>query len=358
MRKIYLVLLLFSGLTSCLREDDFKKEFVTYRPVELNDGWAIADPASENIDPIALEQIYTDFHADDRLWQVRSLLVFRNGKLVAESYTKDESDRETPRAIWSQTKQVLSLLTGIAIDKGIIGGVDDSIAEYLPEMEDHPDKQAITIEHLLTMKSGISYSNDGIPGQTDDILMQLPDNITDFILSRPLADTPGEVSRYKDGDPQLLAACIENRCGKPLTQWATENLFHQLNIENLKWNKYRDSTTLGGFGILSTPREMAKFGQLVLDGGYWKGASIVSKAWIDKMTTERIADMYGFQFGYLWWIDKSRNVLMMNGHGGQYVVVVPDKKMMVVFTAEVNTQGDFQFRSQMEWVDRILEISK
>lgn len=106
-----------------------------------------------------------------------SPLVFRNGKLVAESYTKEDADRITPRAMWSCTKQVVGLLTGIALEKGLIHSVDDNIGKYLPETVDYPDKKDITIEQLLTMRSGIDYSNDGFAGQSDDILRQLPDNV-------------------------------------------------------------------------------------------------------------------------------------------------------------------------------------
>jgi CubicO group peptidase (beta-lactamase class C family) len=345
-------------IVSCLQEDELKKPFVSNTPAVLNDGWTISSPENEGIDAQKLEKIYADFHADMDIWQARSLLVFRNGKLVAESYTKDDSDQITPRAMWSCTKQVVGLMTGIALEKGLIESINDSIGRYLPETEKYADKKKITIEQLLTMKSGIDYSNDGLKGQSDDILRQLPDNITDFILGLPLAYNPGEKSYYKDCDPQLIACIIQKTSGIKTREWAKEVLFDPLQIKNMEWMDYKDGTTLGGFGIMSTPREMAKFGQLVLDSGLWRGNPVVSKNWIKEMTTVRVEDLYSFQFCYLWWKDESRKMTYMNGHGGQYVCIIPHKKLMVVMTAEVNTQDDFQFgKESFDWVDKIVEIS-
>ena len=357
MNKKYLLLLIIPLLSSCLQEDELKKSFVSYTPTELQDGWAIFSPENEGIHARKLEEIYAGFHADQDIWQARSLLVFRNGKLVAESYTKDDSDKTTPRAMWSCTKQVVGLLTGIALEKGLIHSVTDSIGRYFPETADYPEKKKITIEQLLTMKSGIGYSNDGLSGQSDDILRQLPANITDFILGLPLTNNPGEKASYKDCDPQLVACIIQQTSGKKTWEWAKEVLFNPLEIKNMEWMDYKDGTTLGGFGIMSTPREMAKFGQLVLDSGMWKGNEIVGKKWIKEMTTVRVEDMYSNQFCYLWWKDESREMTYMHGHGGQFICIIPDKQLVVVMTAEVNTQDDFQFgKEAFEWVDKIVEI--
>jgi CubicO group peptidase (beta-lactamase class C family) len=358
MKNSLLFISLILILTSCLKEEELKGPFVSYNPKQINDGWQISDPTAEKIDPDALADIYKDFHADESIWQVRSLLVFRNGRLVAESYTKDDNDITALRAIWSATKQVVGLLTGIALEKQIIKSINDPVSDYLAETNEFEDKKDIRIEDLLTMRSGISYSNDGLEGQTDDILRQLPDKITAFILGRNLEAAPGEKVRYKDCDPQLVSSVIQASCGKSTRQWASEVLFEKLEIKNLEWDNYKDGITLGGFGILTTPRELAKFGQCVLDSGMWKGTQVVTKDWIKEMTTVRIQDIYGYQFGYLWWKDESRGMTFMSGHGGQYVCIIPSKNLIVVMASEVNTQGEFQFgKEAFDWVDRIVKIA-
>lgn len=358
MRKTSLFLFLLLLFTSCLKEDDLKKPFRSFVPKRMQDGWEVSSPSEQGIDSAELTAIYKDFHSDDNIWQARSLLVFRNGKLVAESYTKDNNDRDTPRAIWSVTKQVLGILTGIALDKHLIKSVNDPISDYLTETDLFPDKKDIQIQQLLTMRSGIAYSNDGLKGQSDDILRQIPERLTGFILGLALANEPGEKAQYKDCDPQLVSAVIQSKCGTSAAGWAKEVLFDKLEIKNLEWHNYKDGITLGGFGILTTPREMAKFGQLVLDNGQWKDDAIVSKEWIQQMTTVRIHDLYGFQFGYLWWKDVGRDMTFMWGHGGQYVCILPSKNLIIVMTAEVNTQGEFQFGTEaFNWVDKIEKIT-
>jgi len=355
---IYIFLLLLLG--SCLREEAAKKPFRSFVPKDFQDGWEISTPANENIDSLSLARIYEDFHSRTDTWQARSLLVFRNGKLVAESYTKFDEDATKPRLVQSCTKQVLGILTGIAIEKGFIGSINDSISKYIPEAIDYPDKKNITIEQLLTMSSGINYENGGMGGQNFDLLTQKPNSLVRFILERPLANHPGDIAIYKDCDPQLVSVCIQNRIGEKTSNWAKEVLFDPMNIQHLYWMDYKDGYTLGGVGIFATPRELAKFGQLVMDSGVYKGNRLVSKQWVKEMTAVRAQNVYGTQFGYLWRLDSGNHRIMMMGHGGQLVCVQPEQRLIVVITAEANTQGDYQmpFYINFDFVDRIKALCK
>jgi len=338
-------LLLFS---SCLKEDELKLPFTTYSPKEIYDGWNISMPENESVDGVVLTKIYKDFHENKDLWQVRSLLVFRNNNLIAESYTKNPDDIVEPAAIWSCTKQVTAILTGIAIDKNIIDGVDDKIEKYLPkETEQNADKAKISIENLLTMRSGIAFENDGFNGGSNKLLMEIPDNSLDFVLSLPIYTEQGKEFHYNDGDPHIISAILQKQTGKTTKDWGYDVLFSKLSIKNYDWIVYKDGITMGAFGILATPREMAKIGHLVLNRGLWNGVQIVSPEWINKMIAPKVSakdvDYYGTTFGYYWWIDESREIIFMNGHGGQFVFVKPSKNLVVVTTAEPNTQGKHQF---------------
>ena len=135
---------------------------------------------------------------------------------MAEAYLKDADDITSRHLIWSCTKQVMGILTGIAVDQEIISSIEDPISDYLPEvLTDYPEKSAITIEHLITMQSGNDYNNDGVGGETDKVLRQIPDNITEFVLSRPMINEPGTVFNYNDGDPQLMSAILQRATGSP-----------------------------------------------------------------------------------------------------------------------------------------------
>lgn len=121
---------------------------------------------------------------------------------------------------------------------------------------------------------------------------------------------------------------------------------------------YEDGYTLGGYGIFTAPRELAKFGQLVIDSGRYRGNQIVPEQWIKDMTTVWENNVYGTQFGYLWRLDSNNKKIMMMGHGGQLVCLQPAKNLIVVITAEVNTQGDYQmpFSINFEFVNRIMSL--
>jgi CubicO group peptidase (beta-lactamase class C family) len=342
--KITLILVLSIILTSCLKEDLQNTPFVSFTPVDTKDDWDIGTPPEVQIDNEQLTEVYKEIQNDaDLYWQVRSMLVFRNEKLVAESYFKTEEDRTVARPVWSCTKQVLGILIGIAIDKGLIASVDEPIGTFLAdELKNYPEKQNITIRHLLTMTSGISFENYGLSSDDAAILQQKPDNLLAFVLQKSMNYNPGEKFIYKDSDPQILSAIIEKVTGKKTNIWAEEVLFSKLQIRSIDWITYKDGSTIGAFGIITTPRELAKFGQLVLNKGIYQGVRIVSANWIKEMTSNHV-DASGRQFGYMWWSYTEKGIHFMSGNGGQFVMVVPEKQLMVVFTAQDKTQGNFRF---------------
>jgi len=333
MKKLFSLFFIFYG---CITEQSLKVPFESYLPPSLEDGWEISEPAAANIDAEALKKIYIDVHNDDALWQMRSLLVFRNNKLIAESYMKDSDDRTTPAAIWSCTKQFTGVLTGIAVDKKLVKITDS--------LEGRSEK--ITLENLLTMKSGIDFNNDGFNGETSKLLREEPSNSVNFILDLGMRAAPGAQFNYNDGDPHLVSAMLQTATGKTLRDWAKEVLLDKIGINNFEWLTYKDGITMGAFGILTTPREMAKLGQLVLNNGICGKEQIVSNAWLREMTSSKVKDTEtqekDITFGYYWWGDTKRNVQIMRGHGGQYVFLNKNKNLMVVITSEPNTQGDFQ----------------
>lgn len=316
-----------------------KKTFTDITPLDISDGWMISDPVSEHMDGVALTDIYRDVYADDKTWAMKSLLVFRNGKLVAESYLKDEADRTVRDAIWSCTKQVNAIITGIALDRGYIHSIYDSVGRYLPEyIAKHPDKKEITIQHLLTMTSGIAYDN----GTDSDVLRQhKTSNSLDYVLGIKMDYDPGEIFKYKDSDPQILSGIIQSATGKPLDEFGREVVFEPLGVTNYEWVRYSDGVTLGSFGILTTPRELAKIAQCVLDSGLHNGLQIMPKDWLKEMLAAKIPNAHNnAAFGYLWWSFPLDGYYFMWGHGGQYAFIVPAKRLLVISTSLSQVDDD------------------
>jgi CubicO group peptidase (beta-lactamase class C family) len=344
----YIVLITFFSfiLVSCLKDDPMKIPFQSYSPQNLDDGWEIVNPTDVGIDAEVLKEIYKYVHKDKNLWQLRSLLVFRNNKLAAESYMKDPNDRTTPRAIWSCTKQVIGILTGIAVDKGLFS-VSDKISVYLPQVSKYPEKEEITIENLLMMKSGIDFDNDGYNGGDGILSRKEVSSSLDYIFGLKMHAIPGTVYRYKNSDPHLMSAIIQEATGKTMRNWAQEVLFNKIGITKLEWLTYKDGITMGGYGIKTTPRELGKIGSLVLNDGKWGSEQIVSKNWLYEMTSSKVPDgethETNLTFGYLWWKDTERDLIFTWGRGGQFVFINRNKNLIVVMTSETNTSGDFNF---------------
>lgn len=348
-------------LSGCLKNDDLNQPFVSYEPVAFEDGLIRSSAAAENVDPEALTEIYHDVYTDDNLWSLRSLLVFRNGKLIAESYPKSDLDITTKHLVWSCTKQVMGILTGKAIENGLINDLDDPISDYLAfELNNHQDKNAITIRNLITMQSGIDYDNEGVDGETDKLLRQIPNNSVEFILKRPLNAIHGTEFHYNDGNPHLISALVQKLSGQPTDEWAKEVLFSEIGMTNFNWVRYKDGIALGGFGIETTPREMAKIALLVSNNGSYNGNQIINSAWIGEMISKQVdTDDADFSFGYFWWIDNARDIPFMWGHGGQFAFIVPSKNLVIVMTSIPNTQGDDEIHANeaLPVVDRIINAS-
>ena len=343
--RVILMAIFFLVLASCLTDSPMKIPFESYSPVNLGDGWEIATPYEAGIDGDALKEIYKYVHDDDNLWQIRSLLIFRNGKLVAESYMKDSGDITTPRAIWSCTKQVVGILTGIAADKGLIS-ITDTIYDHLPsQVSEFPDKSQITIENLLMMKSGIEFINGGINGGPAVMAREEPSSSLNYIFGLKTHASPGTKFNYNDGDPFIISAIIQSATGMVTRDWAQQVLFDRIGITRLTWLNYKDGITFGGYGIKTTPRELGKIGQLVLNDGMWGTERIVSSKWLSEMLSEKVTaaetGSADSAFGYLWWKETKRDINIMWGRGGQLVFINKDKKLIMVTTAETNTSGDF-----------------
>jgi CubicO group peptidase (beta-lactamase class C family) len=148
--------------------------------------------------------------------------------------------------------------------------------------------------------------------------------------------------RYNDGAPQLVAGAIERRAGMPLDVFAEENLFRPLGIRNWKWERAKDGVAFGAFGLYLTTRDAARFGQFLLQNGRWNGITLVDSAYMREATSPLVtADAIGTPYGYYFWLYPASGGYAAIGHGGQYIMVVPQKDLVVVYTAWPYTDGKY-----------------
>jgi len=334
----------------CMDDEDTKLGYQGYQPVQENDGWVISSPEAENMDPTFIESAYRLIYDENRFVMSRSLIILRNGKLVAEAYPHAEADKWQIQNIQSCTKSFTSILTGIALEKGLIDSVTQKIAEILPdEFGRHTDKSDITIQDALTMRTGIAFNDDD---HTLD-LYQTSDNSVDFVLGLEKDYPAGTVFHYNDGAPHLVSAAIQQRYGQPLASFADEYLFKPLQITDWKWESAKDGRSFGAVSLFLKPRDIAKFGQLLLNNGSWKGTNIVHNSWITLATAPYVTtERPGSSYGYYFWIYPAYPAYAAVGHGGQYVFVAPLQNLVIIYTAWPYTSGEL-FDNFFELADLI-----
>ena len=286
---------------------------------------------------------------------VHSVLVARGGKLVFERYFsgadevrnrrigKATFDADTLHDLKSVSKSVASLVLGIAIDRGLIGSLEQPVFSFFPELSDlrTSEKDRIRLSHVLAMSMGLKWE-EATPATGDDnndeARMHRARDPCRYVLGLEATAPPGREFFYNTGALTLLSAVIRKATGRTLDEFAQASLFEPLGIARVEWSRVKGDSDAGG-GLRLRPRDMAKIGQLVLAGGRWNDRQIVSKAWIDASTTPRVEATGLYFYGYLWWLGRSftkgREVhwIAALGRGGQSIRIVPELDLVVVVTA-------------------------
>lgn len=330
-------LLLAACLAGCITEPELKTP-AGYEPARLDDGWEIARPEEVGLEPGALDTLYRRFFSRDEFHNATALLIVREGRLIAEAYARAPADPGALRHVQSITKSVTSLVFGTLHDDGTFPDLDETLGEILPAASFAGDQRAreITLRHLLTMSSGIELDNHDFAAR---LLMRRPRGQARVILARPFYADPGHEFFYRDADPQLLSYAIQARTGLTLAALAAERLFEPLGIRVTHWEHNVDGVTLGAHALWLRPRDLAKVGQLALDEGVWQGERLVSADWIRRSTSTRIDPgprdpaAAGFGYGFYWWTLPDLGAFAAWGHGGQYILVLPEARLVAVLTA-------------------------
>jgi CubicO group peptidase (beta-lactamase class C family) len=323
-------------------------------PVARDDGWPVASVNDDKrIDRGALCRM-ADRLAASSTANVHTVLVARGGTLVFERYFKGSDeiqgrpvgnvtfDADTLHDVRSVSKSVASLVLGTAIDRGLIGSINEPIFSFFPELSDlrSPDKERIQLLHVLTMSMGLKWveATPDNEDNNDEGRMHTALDPCRYVLGLAAIAPAGQEFFYNTGALTLLSAIIRKAAGRTLDELARATLFEPLGITSVEWIRVKGDTDAGG-GLRLRPRDMAKIGQLVLAGGRWNDRQVVSKAWIDASITPRMGTTSLFFYGYLWWLGRSllngREVhwAAALGRGGQSIRIVPELDLVVVVTA-------------------------
>ena len=355
------------------------------------DSWPTSDPASEGVDPVAIDALVADLTAGD-YGLVDQFLLIRHGRVIADhrwthdyetisaaydttnhQYNYDHPDwhpyyRDTDlHTLQSVTKSVTSAALGIAVDERLIGGVDAPVLPYFeaysPNRED-TRWASVTLEDFLTMRSGISWA---VPGETYDddshptVQLEASDRWIQFVIDREMAVDPGTQFDYNDGVSVLLGKIVREATGRRIDAWAAERLFGPIGIDEFYWKVTPDGEIDTEGGLYLSTHDLARIGYLFLREGRWEGQQIVSADWVRRSVSPVVPDVApdtdrnDTGYGYQWWVPLhgpgQPHVYAANGYGGQFLHVSPEHDLVAVFngwniheSAERSTWTAFQER--------------
>lgn len=331
--RLFILILTFVRLCNFSFAADKKPD---YWPTE---GWKTASPESQGMESNLLLKML------DTIWEkdiaIDSVLIVRNGYLVLDAYGYPFG-AENRRHIHSCSKSITSAMVGIAIDKGYIQDVSQPVLDFFPKRHAKnldTGKKAVTLENLLTMTSGLKCRDSYLYNWSGLSEMSRTSDWIQFMLDLPMEKVPGAYFEYCNGASYLVSVILQKQTGMDAFSFAEKNLFAPLGISDVHWTSNSRGITIGFNGLHMRPHDMAKIGFLYLNNGLWDGKRIITSQWIQASTRKHIATHsdYGPGYGYQWWI-VDPGIYTAIGYKGQYIMVVPEKNMLVVFTGSLSRE--------------------
>jgi CubicO group peptidase (beta-lactamase class C family) len=361
------------------------------------EAWEISTPEAEGIDPQAIEELVADIRSG-RYGLVDEFLLIRHGRIVADFHfehdyeaisapydPKDEPyDYDHPawhpyyrktrlHSLQSVSKSITSAALGIAIDEGLIpGGVAAPAMSFFGEYKtdlSEPFRQQMTVEDLLTMRSGIRW-NEMISyddSENSCIRMEAAKDWIQFVLDQPMREEPGTVFDYNSGASVLLGKIVGEATGQRVDTWTAEKLFSPLGIRDYYWKLTPAGEVDTEGGLYLSSHDLARIAYLFLRNGNWNGHRVVSADWVRTSIAPHVADIDpdngrpDSAYGYQWWVDQPAQgepaIFKGSGYGGQFPIVVPEYDMVVVFNAwNIHDPPELQTAAAVR--DRILPATR
>jgi CubicO group peptidase (beta-lactamase class C family) len=314
-------------------------ELVNYSPLAVGD-WQVSTPEEQGLDPALVAELY---YNAEQLETLYGLLVIKNGYLVAEKYFNGKSISQlSSRA--SVTKSITSALVGIALEQGCLSSVDQKMVEFFPELVDKiqdPRKKEITIRQMLQMRAGYPWEESS--QELFDLMFS--GFRTTNLVDVPLVRDPGTGFDYSNMTTHLLGIIVARACDTDLKSYAEDYLFSPMGAGVGRWLLGWEDYYIGFADMEITARDMAKFGQLYLDGGQYQGRQIVPAEWVRDSLRAYSEDAWYYRvgknwkdsaYGYQWWSIRAgdHRYNLAWGHGGQQIAILHELDLVVVATAD------------------------
>lgn len=303
--------------------------------------WPTATPESQGVDSAQLAAALEQLRPPRQ--NIHSLLIVRNGYLIAEAYFFPYEGKQ-PHDLASVTKSLTGTLIGLAIAQGKIKSAQEPMLSFFKGRKfanPDPRKEKITLEHLLTMSSGLDCAGRGEPALWG--MLSASDNVQ-YMLDRPVIAEPGSTYGYCSGGMHLLSAILTQATGMKAEAFAQQYLFAPLGIRQVKWPADPQGINHGFGNLHLLPRDLAKLGLLFLNQGKWQGRQIVPAEWLKDATRAHIktGGAGTSDYGYGWRVPPPGNLVAFeaSGRGGQQLSVLPSKKTVIVLNGGGYSTGE------------------
>jgi len=306
-----------------------------------NGKWRTSTPAEQGMNETTIDEMM-QYYKDNEV-NIDGILIIRNGYLVLEEYPSFYGQNDTHH-IFSCTKGITSALLGIAIDMDYPLSIDSLVLDYFPEKAPSnpgPLKESITVEHLLTMTTGLAWSEYYRESSSNFDAMIREDDWVKYVLSQPMFSTPGTEFVYNSGASHLLSAIIQNVTEMSSLRFAEQHLFSYLGIDDVQWETDPMNIYRGESRMRLRPSDLAKIGYLYLRNGRWGETQVISQDWVERSTTIQTnltiilgsGRMQQISYGYQWWVDPRLGYYAVFGWGGQSLVVLPEHEIVMAIAA-------------------------
>lgn len=321
-------------------------------PAPVDAEWPTGSLAAAKVDADALAKIDAEVKKGDYR-EITSILLVRDGRLVFESYY-DDAGVDALRNTRSCSKTITSLLTGIAISRGEVRGVDAPLLSLFkqPRVSEHPDprKQTITVEDILTMSSCLECDDFNQFSRGNEERMYLIEDWAGFYFDLPIKGFPawqpkpsesphGRAFSYCTAGVVALGAALQDATSTPLDEYARAHLFNPLGISNAQWQYTPSGMAMPGGGLALRSRDLAKLGLLALDRGNYRGSQVIPEAWFEQSFRPSARMQPGIEYGYLWWLlewptngTTTITSAGMMGSGGNAILIFDELRTVIVVT--------------------------
>lgn len=292
--------------------------------------WATATPESQGLDSAALAALY-DYLATPG-FNTDSVLVVRHGRIVSEGYAAPYRAglRHDLRSV---TKSVVATLVGAAVQEGKLASDQQMVLSFFPgRTPNGPGQEALTLRHLLDMRSGIQWREWPYDANSDSVKMWGVPDMAEFILARQVV-APGEKFQYIGAAPHLLSVVLTRSTGGNAWEYAKRGLFPTLGIGDTRWMAEAQGNSIGESSLSLAPRDMARIGLLHLRGGQWEGKQVLPPGWAESLFTESGVSA---EYRGLWWVDPAMPWASASGRHGQVIMLLPKQDLIVVVTSKTD----------------------